>query len=217
MSSSRASGSSLYGNKNMNANISVQILGGTKTISGAYTYHTFTTSSVVFATTVTLNIEYMLVGGGGGGGGSLNAQALSGYGGETIIASATLVPGAYAITVGAGGSTAGGTSAPSNGGSSIISGTLFTATARGGSSGTSSNNGVQYRDANWSSGYRGGPVTNNFTGTSTTYGTSGSGGALNSPAPGAVGIGGGGGASWSTTNYTGTTGNSGTIVIRYIL
>lgn len=78
--------------------------GGTITESGGRTFHTFTTNG-----TFTLNysvgtIEVALIGGGGGGGG---VNGGGGGAGNAIIATATLTPDTYTVTVGAGG--AGGT------------------------------------------------------------------------------------------------------------
>lgn len=78
--------------------------GGTITESGGRTFHTFTTNG-----TFTLNysvgtIEVALIGGGGGGGG---VNGGGGGAGNAIIATATLTPDTYTVTIGAGG--AGGT------------------------------------------------------------------------------------------------------------
>jgi hypothetical protein len=78
--------------------------GGTITESGGRTFHTFTTNG-----TFTLNysvgtIEVALIGGGGGGGG---VNGGGGGAGNAIIATSTLTPDTYTVTIGAGG--AGGT------------------------------------------------------------------------------------------------------------
>jgi len=78
--------------------------GGTITESGGRTFHTFTTDG-----TFTLNhsvgtIEVALIGGGGGGGG---VNGGGGGAGNAIIATSTLTPDTYTVTIGAGG--AGGT------------------------------------------------------------------------------------------------------------
>ena len=58
----------MFGRKRALVNQKPSVTGGTKTVSGAYTVHTFTASST-FTTNVPITIDLLLVGGGGGGGG----------------------------------------------------------------------------------------------------------------------------------------------------
>ena len=79
--------------------------GGTKTISGGYTYHTFTSSGTFANTIASLSIECLVVAGGGGGGsGDDGGGGGSGGGaGGAIDTTATLSTGNYTVTVGGGG------------------------------------------------------------------------------------------------------------------
>ena len=79
--------------------------GGTKTTSGGYTYHTFTSSGTFSQPLASLAIECLVVAGGGGGGsGDDGGGGGSGGGaGGAIDTSATLSTGNYTVTVGGGG------------------------------------------------------------------------------------------------------------------
>jgi hypothetical protein len=95
--------------RNLNPLISTQALGtgGTITISGEYTIHSFTTpgsytGSSSFIPAFSGNVEVLLVGGGGGGGGRLGGGG--GGGGVIYMPSVSVVAGtSYPVVVGAGG------------------------------------------------------------------------------------------------------------------
>jgi len=185
---------------------------------GVYT----TAGSYTLTSPAAASISYLLVSGGGGGGGVQNEQAYAGYGGQGLSGTASLVAGNYTISVGAGGNRALAYNyTPSNGGSSGITGSLVSATAQGGKSGTSRcysayGGCAGTGGADPAAGYIGGSTTFSFTGTSVTYGVSAGGGALNTGAPSCSGtaVGCGGGAPWCTANCAGTAGTSGQVVIR---
>ena len=83
------------------------VTGGNTTTSGGYTIHTFTSSGTLSVTgSPKTGVDYLLVAGGGGGGDTRAGGG--GGGGMTVTTGATIQPGSYTITVGAGG--AGGTS-----------------------------------------------------------------------------------------------------------
>ena len=94
----------------VNKTIQVAITGGTKVISGGYTYHTFT-SSGDFVLGETKNIEYLIIAGGG------SAGSYAGGGGAGGVLSGTkssLSAGTYAIVVGAGGANPSGSTHTGN-------------------------------------------------------------------------------------------------------
>ena len=78
----------------------VAAMGGMVTTSGAYRVHTFTSDGFLTVTDGGV-VEYLFVGGGGGGGGGW--QGGGGGAGGYLTGSATLSPGLYGVTVGAGG------------------------------------------------------------------------------------------------------------------
>lgn len=82
--------------------------GGTVTTSGVYRIHTFT-SSGIFTTNKSMNVEVLVVAGGGSGGKSYRFDYAGGGGGGAgglVYNSAFAVtPQVYAVTVGAGGAT----------------------------------------------------------------------------------------------------------------
>jgi len=83
----------------VNKTVQVAITGGTKVISGGYTYHTFL-SSGNFVLGEAKNIEYLIIAGGG------SAGSYAGGGGAGGVLSGTkssLSAGTYGIVVGAGG------------------------------------------------------------------------------------------------------------------
>ena len=94
--------------------------GGTKTTSGDYTIHTFTTStpapeSKLIIASGESNISYLVIGGGGSGG------SLGGGGGAGLIkykSAEPLTPGTYPVTVGAGGAQKAAHPSPPNYGNS---------------------------------------------------------------------------------------------------
>jgi hypothetical protein len=79
----------------------VSTTGGTKTTSGLYTFHTFTTTdNFVIESSVTADV---LVVAGGGGGGGFGGGAGGGAGGLIYKPSHTFSTGTYLVTVGSGG------------------------------------------------------------------------------------------------------------------
>ena len=112
--------------------------GGTKTTSGLYTFHTFTTTdNFVIESGVTADV---LVVAGGGGGGGFGGGAGGGAGGLIYKPSHTFSTGTYLVTVGSGGP--GGLANPGQGtqgqgtvGSDSSITTLFVAKGGGGGAG----------------------------------------------------------------------------------
>jgi hypothetical protein len=147
-----ASFSNVDVSRNLNPLISTQALGtgGTITISGEYTIHSFTTpgsytGSSGFIPAFSGNVEVLLVGGGGGGGGRLGGGG--GGGGVIYMPSVSVVAGtSYPVVVGAGGPTL------NNG----IASSVFDASAAGG--GTS---GVHDSGIGTAGGSGGGAASNN--------------------------------------------------------
>jgi hypothetical protein len=107
----------------------ISAAGGTITMDGGYTIHTFTNSGT-FTITSPGVIEVLLVGGGGGGGGGLGGGG--GGGGAISMPAMALTNGAYSIVVGAGGAGGGPGQANGNNGSASTS---FSALAAGGGGG----------------------------------------------------------------------------------
>lgn len=176
-------------------------MSGTKTRSGNYIVHTFTSATPVktFVTTCNLTVEYLVIGGGGAGGaGNVNEGGGGGGAGGMVEGSynATAAVGTYALTIGAGGASVSNTrSAPSNGQSSSI----FGITALGGGGG-----GSCWDQANSS----GGPGANGGSGGGGSgCQTSGAGGAATQVAPGFGRAGGAG--QWSGGGTNGCNGNGG--------
>jgi len=77
--------------------------GGIVTNAGGYRYHTFIDSSTPFTVTTRGFIEYLVIGGGGGGG-----HGGGGGAGAAVTGQQLLEAGDYSVTIGAGGSGAGG-------------------------------------------------------------------------------------------------------------
>jgi hypothetical protein len=81
----------------------VEATGGTVYTSGQYKYHAFTTTGTsTFTVTNGGEVDIFAVAGGGGGGGSFSGGG-GGAGGVVYLASQTVTPQGYTITVGAGG------------------------------------------------------------------------------------------------------------------
>ena len=127
--------------------------GGTKSISGAYTLHTFNSTGQIFTPYSAINVEAIVVGGGGGGGGAMGGGG--GGGGVLYNASLPVTAQDYTVTVGASGSGGIGTSnaAGSNGGPSSFStlsvlggggGGYYTGAANAGKAGGSGGGGGGY-------------------------------------------------------------------------
>ena len=85
---------------NINEWASYEGIGGSKTIYGSYTIHTFTSSGTFNWTGTTTNVSILVVGGGAGGG-----KGGGGAGGVNWSNSFNIPAGFYNVTVGAGGAT----------------------------------------------------------------------------------------------------------------
>jgi len=176
--------------------------GGLVTYYGAYTIHTFTSSSQ-FVLSGNINAQVLIVAGGGGGGGiGSNRGAGGGAGGLINISSFSFTTGTYGITIGSGGG------ATAKGTNSILTGNSRTLTALGGGSGgynDVTNNGTSGGSGGgqWYPGYAGAAATQP-TSTSdgvTSYANTGfgnAGGTSGSSQPYASG---GGGASGAGANF----------------
>ena len=177
--------------------------GGTKTTSGGYTYHTFTSSGNFVNTIASLSTEFLLVAGGGGGGsGDDGAGGGSGAGaGGAIDGTATLNVGTYGVVIGGGGG--GGHRSGGGVGTNGSNSTFNSNTAIGGGFGV--DNGATTNGQGGGSGgggFRSGSVGSGTSGQGTNGGT---GGGAGSPAAG----GGGGGKGGGGGNATSTVGGSG--------
>jgi len=110
--------------------------GGVITTDGDYKVHTFETSGTFTVTDGSGNVELLIVGGGGAGGWCSLSSAGGGGGGGGVreIPAYAVVPGAYTVTVGAGGVTNSGTNPPSgDGGDSSFDGETAVGGGHGGS------------------------------------------------------------------------------------
>ena len=132
--------------------------GGLVTYSGAYTIHTFTSTSQ-FVVSGNINAEILVAAGGGGGGIISDVRAGGGGAGGLInIPSFAFTSGNYGITIGAGGT-------PGNrGANSVLTGNSRTVTALGGGSGgysDNTNNGTSGGSGGgqWYPGYAGAAAT----------------------------------------------------------
>jgi len=227
---------------------SITATGGTITTFGNYKVHTFNSSGTSFTiTSGSGNLEVLVIGGGGGGGGSNPSYSTSGGGGGGgLVYNPFFVgnPGAYSVTVGAGG-TAGNSSSGGTGGSSSFS-TITAAGGAGAALGPAGDNGLggasgggTGKGAN-GGGNQGGAGGNGtpstiYNGSTIYYGGGGGGGAGNIGG-GAGGAGGGGAGGWDghTAGYAGTAntggggggsrnnglggaGGSGIVIVRYLI
>jgi hypothetical protein len=120
--------------------------GGTKTTSGIYTIHTFTTGGTFSVVTVTAQVEYLVVAGGGSGGGGSSVNGAGGGGGAGgyrcsvsgelsgggafAEAPLTVTTQNYTVVVGAGGTSVTGDVVGNNGQDSSFS--TITSTGGGG-------------------------------------------------------------------------------------
>jgi hypothetical protein len=136
-------------------------VGGTITTDGAYTIHTFKSSST-FNVTGGMNVEIIVVAGGGGGGSSLStiagkAAGGGGAGGLLYNASLAVSGGSYGVNIGNGG--AGSTTRAvngANGTNSSFSNSTFNMSARGGGGGGSAIDGISTPENQGSAGGSGG-------------------------------------------------------------
>ena len=136
--------------------------GGTKTTSGLFTIHTFTSSGTFSVSQSSGIIDFLVIAGGGGGGHDNGGGG--GAGGVVWTTSANVATGNYTVTIGAGGapSVAGGTNPAGSGANSIFK----TATALGGG-------GAGGGATNGANGGSGGGGSRNRVGGSSTQGASG--------------------------------------------
>jgi hypothetical protein len=119
----------IIGIKDSSRKNNVVATGGTTSIVGNRTVHTFTANGTFTVSSGASNVRVLVIGGGGGGGFSHSGGGGAGGYQDTFV---SLVPGTYAVTVGAGGSP--GPNRPtngSNGGNSSI-GSLLTSLGGGG-------------------------------------------------------------------------------------
>ena len=104
--------------------------GGTKTLSGGFTFHAFTGSGTFSVISATLSCDIIVVGGGGAG--SIDHGGGGGAGGLSYVTGYSLSQGSYTVTIGAGGVASVG----SHGSGSQSGGTsrMYPEAARGGTS-----------------------------------------------------------------------------------
>jgi hypothetical protein len=86
--------------------------GGTKSTSGIYTLHAFTSSGSLVISSGEGDVDYFVVAGGGGGGNTIGGGG--GGGGVARGTISNMSPGPYTVTIGAGG---GGSPSPNSAGS----------------------------------------------------------------------------------------------------
>jgi hypothetical protein len=199
--------------------VAAKASGGVITTSGAYTIHTFNTSSA-FVPTQALTVDYLVVAGGGGGGGGagsgegggggaggLRSTVTATGGGGSLETALSLTAGVtYPAIVGAG-----GVGSSNNQGTNGTSSTFSTITSIGGGGG-GARNGEEQIGFNGGSGGGGGQKdisTNNFGLGTTNQGFNGGNG-MNNGTPSDAGGGGGGGAGAAGSDAPfGTTGGAG--------
>ena len=105
--------------------------GGTKTVVGSYTIHTFT-SSGTFTPAIAGSVDYLVVAGGGGSSRGSGSGG-SGAGGFRTATGFSVAPTGLTVTIGAGGAGAGGAAQRgSNGGDSVFSSITSTGGGAGG-------------------------------------------------------------------------------------
>ena len=195
-----------------NLPLSTIATGGTVTVFGDYTIHTFTTGGV-FDVTVSGNslIDVMIVGGGGGGGDNYNQRAAGGgAGGLIFIQNLPIIPTSYTIAVGAGGAEG------YSGSNSTFVGNARTLTSFGGGHGGYDNNTDNAEDGgsgggNWYPGYTGANAlqlddTSDGISTYSSTGFGSNGGLSGGTSPYG---GGGGGAGGAGANYNSGSGGVG--------
>ena len=179
--------------------------GGTVTIAGGYTIHTFTSSGTFVAATAG-TVDVLVVGGGGGG--SVHHAGGGGAGGVVHGTSFAVSAGSFTATIGAG---AAGAQNGTNGVDSSIFSLIAKGGGRGGSDSQQVSQGGSGGGANGGGSNTTGGTSNqaSFTGT-TSYGNSGGNGAGSSNGPGnGYPGGGGGGAGAAGSSYSGANGGAG--------
>lgn len=178
----------------------IEQTGATQTNVGADDLYTWTSNGSVTIPDDGLLVDLLVVGGGGGGGG----QGGGGGGGVAYYQKVQLQAGAYAVTIGAGGSNAGDAFAAGSTGGSSKFGNLYT--VLGGSGGGGWSNAPKSNGANGAGGSTM-EVSNVSDPTQIPSGKSGMKGTVGVAAEGQVGTGHTGGN--ATNNGSGTTGNGG--------
>jgi hypothetical protein len=185
--------------------------------NSAYQVHTFSAGTSTFTLDRTRTVEYLICGGGGGGGTGTHSpdeRGFPGYGGSVSTGSASLSAGNYTVVVGSGG--AGGINTPLNPSNDRLYGlnggdsSFNSVSGSGGTGGITTYTPTPPTPPNTS-------VASSITGTSVSYGLPG---AVTTPSqvgtsyaypPGHGGDGGGLG------NFSGGSGSTGVVVIRYLL
>ena len=136
--------------KNSGGSVPFSATGGTKTFSGSYTIHTFTTpgSETFTVSAGQNNVEIVAIGGGGGGGGGdcgppdfPNAGGNSGSSGGISKGTFTFSPGNYTVYIGGRGDAAGGLNTGTNNSGSGFRNNGGGTTGNAGESGNSGNGG----------------------------------------------------------------------------
>lgn len=166
--------------------------GGTQTIDGLYTVHTFDTVGTQSFSVLggrPTDVEVLVVAAGGGGAGADGVQRAGGGagGGGVRTAALTLAPGAYTVTVGDGGLPGVGNANGSDGGASAFD---AIATVGGGGGAATGQNGRSGGSGSGGGGNNAGPTTTGGSGTAG-QGTAGAAGSTSGDADAG---GGGGGA-----------------------
>jgi hypothetical protein len=187
--------------------------GGTITADGAYTYHTFTSTSTFIANEKIKNAEALVIAGGGGG--ARRHGGGGGAGGVSHHNYQTFMPGSsYTVTVGAGGAGATSSGAGVVGNNSVFSAITSNGGGRGiqdaGAANSTADGGSGGGRANYgTAGTVGGSATQGNTGGAIGYGNNGGAGKDNGSNSLAAGGGGGAGAVGETAPTTTQPGKGG--------
>jgi hypothetical protein len=176
--------------------------GGTVSVSGSYTYHTFTSSGAFVVSQGTKAVEYLVVAGGGSGGGMTTGGSYHGAGGGGgaggyVAGTFTPTSGTYSVVIGAGG--AGANSSVGNSGTNTSISGFNATTAVGGGYGGRGNSGQSAA----SGGSGGGGTREANAGGAGTSGQGNSGGTNGGSGGNGSGGGGAGGVGGNGDNVTG--------------
>lgn len=208
----------------LNTSLKITATGGTKTTSGGYVYHQFTSSGSFVISSGSGTVEVMLISGGAAGQYVTGGVSPGGGGGGSTVLSTTVASGSYPVVVGAGG---GGSGSPSSFNTSLtVTAASGTSPGLNGGAGatsgsTSGGNGNNLSVYGWAvapeyAGGGGGPGNYSYWGNG---GLGGGGkGAGSTPAgSGTPGLGGGGGGGeGSVYGYGPGGGGSGQVIVRYV-
>ena len=197
--------------------------GGTKTTSGNYCIHTFTTSANFVVSSTLSDVEYLIIAGGGsgatygaGGGAGGYRSSVTGQasgGGASAESKMTLNAGTYGVVVGAGASGAAqGAGLSTNGNNSVFSFITSTAGGRGGA--WASSNGAAGNSGGSGGGGGGNDARNSGSAGTGGAGGGGAGGNGNGTAGSANTGGGGGGGGFSGGLASGGAGGSGIVILK---